>query len=105
MWPSLPCSHALWDDRTVACVRQDGRPSLAYHWDILLGGMGHAGLKRVCLCSNQDAILGKGGGDAGASWGPFVQNVGSFFTDAAGQERLDTVWTDIKVCRMCIVTV
>ena len=49
------------------------------------------------LCSNQDAILEKGDGDAGASWGPFVQNVGSFFIDTAGQEKLDAVWKDIKV--------
>lgn len=50
------------------------------------------------LCSNQDAILEKGDGDAGASWGPFVQGIGSRFTDATGQEKLEAVWRDIKVC-------
>ncbi len=51
------------------------------------------------LCSNQDSILEKGNGDAGTSWGPFVQNIGSHYTDAAGQAKLDTVWKDIKVRR------
>ena len=51
------------------------------------------------LCSNQDSILEKGNGDAGSSWGPFVQNVGSHYTDAAGQAKLDTVWKNIKVCK------
>ncbi|CAL5229420.1 g12742 [Coccomyxa viridis] len=46
--------------------------------------------------SNQDAILEKGSGDAGTSWGPFVQNVGSHYIDAAGQAKLDTVWKSIK---------
>ena len=53
----------------------------------------------IVLCSNQDAILEKGSGDAGTSWRPFVQNVGSHYIDAAGQAKLDTVWKDIKVCR------
>ena len=52
------------------------------------------------LCSNQDAILELGNGDAGVSWGPFVQNVGSFFIDTSGQEKVDTVWKNIKV-RKC----
>ncbi len=50
------------------------------------------------LCSNRDSILEKGGGDPGADWGPFVQKIGSMFTDLAGQNLLDSSWTAIKVC-------
>ena len=50
------------------------------------------------LCSNQDAILEVGHGDAGASWGPFMQSIGSRFTDAIGQRKLEAAWKDIKVC-------
>ena len=49
-----------------------------------------------------DVILEKGRGDPGASWGPLLQGIGSMFTDMAGQDLLDSLWTTIKVVLCCI---
>jgi hypothetical protein len=51
----------------------------------------------VILCSNLDNILEKGKGDVQASFGPLISGIGSQFTDLAGVQKVQELWSSIQV--------
>ena len=48
-------------------------------------------------CSNLDNILEKGRGDVQASFGPLISGIGLQFTDPAGVQKVQGLWSSIQV--------